>query len=213
MPGSTSSSKCTSKEPQLLSMSSIVENSTIKCISSSFTSSTKLTKTDCPNKNKSEDDTNDKDVELEDNEEQEEQNKKHQAILEDLRLLLLQLPKVNYKTLKFLIRHLACIAANGEKTGMDSKNVAIVWAPNLLKPKELELSGGLETLQMISIQAVLTEQLIRHHEFLLGNDDEGDISQSITTAYNSQYTSDGLTTSNSSSINDFHSAADLIMYD
>lgn len=95
---------------------------------------------------------------------------KYQVKLDDLRRLLLQLPKAHYQTLKFLMSHLACIAANGKKTGMDSKNVAIVWAPNLLKPRELELSAGLETLQIIGLQAVITEQLIKHHKFLFGDD-------------------------------------------
>lgn len=91
---------------------------------------------------------------------------KYQVKLDDLKRLLLQLPKPHYQTLKFLMKHLACIAANGQKTGMDSKNVAIVWAPNLLKPRELELSAGLETLQIIGLQAVITEQLIKHQKFL-----------------------------------------------
>lgn len=104
-------------------------------------------------------------------------NIKYQVILEDLRRLLLQLPKAHYQTLKFLMRHLALIAANGKKTGMDSKNVAIVWAPNLLKPRELELSAGLETLQIIGLQAVITEQLIKHHKFLF---DDHDHIESIT---------------------------------
>lgn len=68
---------------------------------------------------------------------------RHQVKLETLKKLLLQLPTPHYRTLKFLIEHLACIAANGQKTGMDSKNVAIVWAPNLLKPRELHLSAGI----------------------------------------------------------------------
>lgn len=96
---------------------------------------------------------------------------RYQVKLEDLRQLLLELPRAHYQTLKFLMCHLACIAANGQKTGMDSKNVAIVWAPNLLKPRELELSAGLETLQIIGLQAVITEQLIKHHEFLFGDED------------------------------------------
>lgn len=90
--------------------------------------------------------------------------------LDDLKLLLLQLPRPHYQTLKYLMRHLAFIAANGERTGMDSKNVAIVWAPNLLKPRELELSAGLEALQIIGLQAVITEQLIKHHKFLFDDD-------------------------------------------
>lgn len=108
-------------------------------------------------------------------------NIKYQVKLEDLRRLLLQLPKAHYQTLKFLMRHLAFIAANGQKTGMDSKNVAIVWAPNLLKPRELELSAGLETLQIIGLQAVITEQLIKHQKFLFDDQDHIETTTSTTT--------------------------------
>jgi len=106
---------------------------------------------------------------------------KYQVKLEDLKKLLHQLPKAHYQTLKFLMRHLACIAENGQKTGMDSKNVAIVWAPNLLKPRELELSAGLETLQIIGLQAVITEQLIKHHEFLFEQTDSDSSQKSSPT--------------------------------
>lgn len=105
---------------------------------------------------------------------------KYHVKLHDLRKLLLQLPRPHYQTLKFLVRHLAFIAANGRKTGMDSKNVAIVWAPNLLKPRELELSAGVETLQVIGLQAVITEQLIKHHKFLFDDGDDGPQSRPAT---------------------------------
>lgn len=95
---------------------------------------------------------------------------KYQVRLDELRQLLLKLPKAHYQTLKYLIRHLAFMASKGETTGMDSKNVAIVWAPNLLKPPEL--SARMETLQVIGLQAVITEQLIKHHEFLFDSLDE-----------------------------------------
>lgn len=107
----------------------------------------------------------------------------YQVKLDDLRKLLLQLPRAHYQTLKFLMRHLACIASNGQKTGMDSKNVAIVWAPNLLKPRELELTAGLETLQVIGLQAVITEQLIKHHEFLFDDAHEIDYRKDMVGRY------------------------------
>lgn len=62
---------------------------------------------------------------------------------------------------------------------MDSKNVAIVWAPNLLKPRELELSAGLETLQVIGLQAVITEQLIKHHKFLFDDNDHYVVDETV----------------------------------
>ena len=44
---------------------------------------------------------------------------------------------------------------------MTPKNIAIVWAPNLLRCKELE-EGGVAALQDVGTQAVVTEYLIRH---------------------------------------------------
>lgn len=37
------------------------------------------------------------------------------------------------RTTEYLMRHLAKVAAYGVDTGMHSKNLAIVWAPNLLR--------------------------------------------------------------------------------
>lgn len=44
-----------------------------------------------------------------------------------------QLPPPHYRTLEFLIRHLAKMSTYHELTGMNVKNLAIVWAPNLLR--------------------------------------------------------------------------------
>ena len=44
-----------------------------------------------------------------------------------------QLPPPHYRTLEYLMRHLARVAALGAETEMHSKNLAIVWAPNLLR--------------------------------------------------------------------------------
>lgn len=44
-----------------------------------------------------------------------------------------QLPPPHYRTTEYLMRHLARVAAHGHETGMHSKNLAIVWAPNLLR--------------------------------------------------------------------------------
>ena len=38
-----------------------------------------------------------------------------------------------FRTLEFLMRHLARVANLGHETEMHSKNLAIVWAPNLLR--------------------------------------------------------------------------------
>lgn len=80
-----------------------------------------------------------------------------------------QLPPPHYRTTEYLIRHLARVAGHGRDTGMHSKNLAIVWAPNLLRSKELELGGGVAALQGVSIQAVVTEFLICYADLIFSD--------------------------------------------
>lgn len=89
---------------------------------------------------------------------------------ENQRLVLMrdvvqQLPPPNYRTLEYLSRHLYRVSLRGSDTGMTAKNVAIVWAPNLLRSKSLEL-GGVAALQGVGVQAVVTEYLIRYCELI-----------------------------------------------
>ena len=72
-----------------------------------------------------------------------------------------------YRTLEYLMRHLVRVAARGSETGMTPRNVAIVWAPNLLRCKELEV-GGVAALQGVGVQAVVTEFLICYAELIFG---------------------------------------------
>ena len=51
------------------------------------------------------------------------------------------------RTLEYLSRHLYRVSLRGNDTGMTAKNVAIVWAPNLLRSKNLEV-GGVAALQV-----------------------------------------------------------------
>lgn len=51
---------------------------------------------------------------------------------------------------------------------MTAKNVAIVWAPNLLRAKCLEV-GGVAALQGVGVQAVVTEYLIRYCELIFSD--------------------------------------------
>ena len=72
-----------------------------------------------------------------------------------------QLPNPHYRTLEYLLRHLSRIAAHGDNTGMTSKNLAIVWAPNLLRPL-LALDKSGYALLEVNVQAVTIEYLIRN---------------------------------------------------
>ncbi|XP_041373060.1 serine-rich adhesin for platelets-like isoform X3 [Gigantopelta aegis] len=80
-----------------------------------------------------------------------------------------QLPPPHYRTTEYLMRHLARVAGYGLETGMHSKNLAIVWAPNLLRSKELEMGGGAAALQGVGIQAVVTECLICYCDIIFSD--------------------------------------------
>jgi hypothetical protein len=63
---------------------------------------------------------------------------------ENQRLLLMrdvvqELPPPCAKTLSYLARHLYRVSLHAADTGMTAKNLAIVWAPNLLRCKLLEV--------------------------------------------------------------------------
>lgn len=63
------------------------------------------------------------------------------------------------------MRHLSRVAERGSDTGMTPRNVAIVWAPNLLRCREFEV-GGVAALQFVGVQAVVTEFLIRYVDLI-----------------------------------------------
>jgi len=73
-----------------------------------------------------------------------------------------QLPPPHYRTLVVLMKHLHDLAKSSPLTSMNTKNLAIVWAPNLLKPKEMDLPGSMQydMLYSITLQANIAEFLI-----------------------------------------------------
>lgn len=91
--------------------------------------------------------------------------------VENLRKVIRQLPHTHYRTLEYLMRHLSAVAAHGDQTGMTPKNVAIVWAPNLLRCKDLDFQDGVAALHLIGVQAVVTEYLIRYVDQLFERDE------------------------------------------
>ncbi|XP_055906312.1 GTPase-activating protein CdGAPr [Eupeodes corollae] len=84
---------------------------------------------------------------------------------------VLKLPPPHYRTLKYLATHLNKISQHSARTGMTDKNLAIVWAPNLLRSPALE-SGGVAALRGVGVQAVVTEYLIRNCHLIFDPSDE-----------------------------------------
>ncbi|XP_004407950.1 PREDICTED: rho GTPase-activating protein 30 isoform X3 [Odobenus rosmarus divergens] len=87
-------------------------------------------------------------------------------ILEVLR----ELPDPNYRTLEFLMRHLVHMASFSAQTNMHARNLAIVWAPNLLRSKDIEASGfnGTAAFMEVRVQSIVVEFILTHVDQLFG---------------------------------------------
>ncbi|CAN0204591.1 unnamed protein product [Lampetra fluviatilis] len=81
-----------------------------------------------------------------------------------------QLPLPHYNTLEFLISHLSHMASHSAQTNMHAQNLAIVWAPNLLRSRGTEGGpvGGAAFLE-VRVQSVVVETLLSHRQRLFCN--------------------------------------------
>lgn len=101
--------------------------------------------------------------------------------IQSIRKLVRRLPPPHWRTLRYLIKHLAHVSEFHAHTGMTTKNIAIVWAPNLLRTKTLDL--GKEALQIVATQAVLTEFLIINCDKIFDREDELHPSKSLYSSF------------------------------
>ncbi|OCT66788.1 hypothetical protein XELAEV_18043038mg [Xenopus laevis] len=96
--------------------------------------------------------------------------------LEEQRLIKIkevmnELPLPHYRTLEYLMRHLLHMASFSSQTNMHARNLAIVWAPNLLRSKDIESSGfnGTAAFMEVRIQSIVVEFMLTHVEQLFGD--------------------------------------------
>ncbi|XP_060547895.1 rho GTPase-activating protein 30-like [Pantherophis guttatus] len=91
--------------------------------------------------------------------------------LEKIKEVLKELPSPHHRTLEFLMRHLVQMASFSSKTNMHVRNLAIVWAPNLLRSKDIEVSGfnGTAAFMEVRIQSIVVEFILTHVEQIFGN--------------------------------------------
>ncbi|XP_001369984.2 rho GTPase-activating protein 31 isoform X1 [Monodelphis domestica] len=100
-----------------------------------------------------------------------------------------ELPPPHYRTLEYLIRHLTHIASFSSKTNMHTRNLALVWAPNLLRSKEIEAIGcnGDAAFLAVRVQQVVIEFILNHVDQIFSsspcsveNDENRPIMKSLT---------------------------------
>ncbi|XP_042354977.1 rho GTPase-activating protein 31 [Plectropomus leopardus] len=77
-----------------------------------------------------------------------------------------ELPTPHFRTLEYLTKHLAHLATLSSKTNMHTRNLALVWAPNLLRSKDIEGScgNGDMAFQEVRIQQSVVEFILNHTE-------------------------------------------------
>ncbi|KAM7400158.1 hypothetical protein PAMA_004720 [Pampus argenteus] len=81
-----------------------------------------------------------------------------------IRDVLKELPAPHYRTLEFLMCHLVKMASYASETNMHARNLAIVWAPNLLRSKDIEVSGfnGTAAFMEVRVQSIVVEFILTH---------------------------------------------------
>lgn len=60
------------------------------------------------------------------------------------------------RTLEFLMRHLVKMASFSSETNMHARNLAIVWAPNLLRFAIYTRCGSLSTFDDVALGSYIT---------------------------------------------------------
>ncbi|XP_030629375.1 rho GTPase-activating protein 30 [Chanos chanos] len=100
--------------------------------------------------------------------------------LEDERLVkikevLRDLPPPHYRTLEYLMRHLVWMGKHASETNMHARNLAIVWAPNLLRSKDIEASGfnGTAAFMEVRVQSIVVEFILTHVDQLFPEPESG----------------------------------------
>ncbi|XP_062844501.1 rho GTPase-activating protein 31 [Trichomycterus rosablanca] len=86
--------------------------------------------------------------------------------LTNVRQVIEELPIAHFRTLEYLAKHLAHLATLSHQTNMHTRNLALVWAPNLLRSKEIEVSAcnGDEAFLEVRVQQSVVEFILNHTE-------------------------------------------------
>ncbi|NXP52974.1 RHG31 protein, partial [Heliornis fulica] len=92
-----------------------------------------------------------------------------------------ELPPSHYRTLEYLIKHLTHLASFSNMTNMHTRNLALVWAPNLLRSKEIEAVGcnGDAAFLEVRVQQLVIEFILNHVDQLFNNNRKASCAESI----------------------------------
>ncbi|NXX46191.1 RHG31 protein, partial [Tricholaema leucomelas] len=92
-----------------------------------------------------------------------------------------ELPPSHYRTLEYLIKHLTHLASFSNMTNMHTRNLALVWAPNLLRSKEIEAVGcnGDAAFLEVRVQQLVIEFILNHVDQIFTNNRKDSSAENI----------------------------------
>ncbi|KAM9246142.1 rho GTPase-activating protein 31 [Leptosomus discolor] len=95
-----------------------------------------------------------------------------------------ELPPSHYRTLEYLIKHLTHLASFSNMTNMHTRNLALVWAPNLLRSKEIEAVGcnGDAAFLEVRVQQLVIEFILNHVDQIFSNNRKASSADTIESA-------------------------------
>ncbi|KFR09639.1 Rho GTPase-activating protein 31, partial [Opisthocomus hoazin] len=95
-----------------------------------------------------------------------------------------ELPPSHYRTLEYLIKHLTHLASFSNMTNMHTRNLALVWAPNLLRSKEIEAVGcnGDAAFLEVRVQQLVIEFILNHVDQIFNNNRKPSCAENIESA-------------------------------
>ncbi|NXE74070.1 RHG31 protein, partial [Cochlearius cochlearius] len=95
-----------------------------------------------------------------------------------------ELPPSHYRTLEYLIKHLTHLASFSNMTNMHTRNLALVWAPNLLRSKEIEAVGcnGDAAFLEVRVQQLVIEFILNHVDQIFSNNRKASCAENIESA-------------------------------
>ncbi|XP_029925641.1 rho GTPase-activating protein 31 [Myripristis murdjan] len=95
----------------------------------------------------------------------------HEKLLQ-IQKVIKELPVPHFRTLEYLTKHLAHLATLSTQTNMHTRNLALVWAPNLLRSKDIEVSScnGDMAFQEVRVQQSVVEFILNHTEQIFSHE-------------------------------------------
>uniref|UniRef100_I3JCA0 Rho GTPase activating protein 31 n=1 Tax=Oreochromis niloticus TaxID=8128 RepID=I3JCA0_ORENI len=108
----------------------------------------------------------------------------HERLLH-IQKVIKELPTAHFRTLEYLAKHLSHLATLSTQTNMHTRNLALVWAPNLLRSKDIEASSGNGDMafQEVRIQQSVVEFILNHADQIFSTEAFSQLPAQKTTFY------------------------------